>query len=175
LERHEKEAVVAQMKERLEKAEATFLVDYQGLDVTSMTTLRSALRGIDAELQVVKNRLLKRACEGTDTEAIVDHFQGPCALAISYEDVVAPAKVLVEQSKELKHLELKVGQINGKPMDLEAIKRLAKLPGREQLLSQVLSAMQGVPAGFVRVLNGMVVQLLNVLKAIENQKSESAS
>ncbi len=102
-----------------------------------------------------------------------EHFVGPCALAISYEDMVAPAKVLVNQSNELKNLEIKVGQISGKIMDFDGIKKLAQLPSRDVLLSQVLSAMQGVPASFVRVLNGTAVKLVNVLKAIEEQKGEN--
>jgi large subunit ribosomal protein L10 len=69
-------------------------------------------------------------------------------------------------------LDLKFGQISGKMMDLDGIKRLAKLPGREQLLGLVLSAMQAVPTSFVRVTNGVLVNLMNALKAIETAKAE---
>ncbi len=161
------------MKERLEKARATFLVDYQGLDVEALNNLRGELRKVDAEFQVVKNRLLKLASQDTETGSMEDHFIGPCALAISYDDMIAPAKVLINQSKDNKKLEIKVGQIAGKMIDFEGIKRLAELPGRDVLLSQVLSAMQGVSTSFVRVLNGTAVNLLNVLKAIERQKAEN--
>ncbi len=65
-----------------------------------------------------------------------------------------------------------IGQISGKVVDIDAIKRLAKLPGKDVLLAQTLSAMQAVPASFVRVLNGVVVKLLNVLTAIEQQKAK---
>jgi len=161
------------MKERLEKARATFLVDYQGLDVEAMNNLRGELRKVDAEFQVVKNRLLKLASQDTETGSMKDHFIGPCALAISYDDMVAPAKVLVNQSKDHDKLEIKVGQIAGKIIDFEGIKRLAELPSRDVLLAQVLSAMQGVPTALVRVLNGTAVNLVNVLKAIEDQKGEN--
>ena len=69
---------------------------------------------------------------------------------------------------------IKAGQIAGKVVDPEGVKRLAELPGREVLLSQVLAVMQAVPTSFVRVLNGVVVNLLNVVKAIEKQKDEEA-
>jgi len=173
LKKSDKEAFVEDMKGRLEKARATFLVDYQGLDVEALNKLRGELRKVDAEFQVVKNRLLKLASQETETGSMKEHFVGPCALAISYEDMVAPAKVLVNQSNELKNLEIKVGQISGKIMDFDGIKKLAQLPSRDVLLSQVLSAMQGVPASFVRVLNGTAVKLVNVLKAIEEQKGEN--
>ena len=167
-----KKAFIDQMNERLKKAKATYVVDYQGLDVESMNRIRGELRNINAEFYVIKNRLLKLASKDTDTESIADQFVGPCALAVTYDDVVAPAKVLVDLEKDLNKLEIKVGQTSGKKMDTDGIKRLAKLPGREQLLAQVLSAMQAVPTSFVRVTNGVLVNLVNVLKAIETTKQE---
>lgn len=175
MKKSEKEAFITDMKVRLEKARATFLVDYQGLNVESMNSLRTELRKVDAEIQVVKNRLLKLASLDTETGSMTDHFVGPCAIAISYDDAVAPAKVLVEQSKANDKLDIKVGQISGKIIDLGGIKRLAELPGRDVLLAQVLSAMQGVPTSLVRALNGVMVNMLNVLKAIEKQKNENES
>lgn len=168
--RSEKEIFIADMKSRLEKAEATFLVDYQGLNVEAINQLRRELKKIGTEFQVVKNRLLKLACQGTDTESIQESFKGPCALTITYDDIVAPARVLIDLSKDYKKLEIKIGQISGKPIDSDTIKKLAELPGRDQLLAQILSAMQAVPASLVRVLNGVVVNFLNVLKAIEASK-----
>jgi len=158
------------MKSRLEQAQATFLVDYKGLNVEVINQLRRELKKIGTEFQVVKNRLLKLACQGTDTESIQESFRGPCALAITYDDIIAPAKVLIDLSKDYEKLEIKIGQTSGKPIDTDAIKKLAQLPSREQLLAQILSAMQAVPTSLVRVLNGVVVNFLNVLKAIEASK-----
>jgi len=170
LEKSEKEIFIGEMKSRLKKAKATFLVDYQGLDVEAMNRLRGELRKIDVEFQVTKNRLLKLASQDTDSEVIKEKFVGPCAIALTYNDVVGPAKVLVDLSKELQNMELKTGQISGKPMDVDAIKRLAALPGRDQLIAQALSAMQEVPTSFVRALNGVILNFMYVLKAIENSK-----
>jgi large subunit ribosomal protein L10 len=175
LNKKEKEMFIADMNSRLQKAQATFLVDYQGLNVEALNALRQELRKSQTEFQVVKNRLLKLASQDTETASLSEQFVGPCALAITYEDVVAPAKALVDQSKKNEKLDIKVGQIGGKPMDLEGIKRLADLPSRDVLLSQVLSAMQAVPASFVRALNGIILNLLNVLKAIERQKGETGN
>jgi large subunit ribosomal protein L10 len=166
LDKKQKETLVADMKDRLQNAQAAFLVDYQGLDVETLNRLRGELRQTGSEFQVVKNRLMKLACQDTETESLREHFVGPCALTIAHDDIVAPAKVLVDFSKTEKKLELKVGQISGNMMDVNAIKRLAELPGRDALLAQTLSAMKEVPTSFVRVLNGVVVGLLNVLKAI---------
>ena len=167
-----KKAFIDQMNERLKKAQATYVVDYQGLDVESMNKIRDELRKIDVEFYVIKNRLLKLASKDTDTESISEQFSGPCALALTYDDVVAPAKALVDLEKDLGKLEIKVGQTSGKMMELDGIKKLAKLPGRDQLLAQVLSAMQAVPTSFVRVTNGVLVNFMNVLKAIETAKQD---
>lgn len=172
--REEKEKLVADFGSRFKKAEGTFLVDYQGLNVEAMNRLRKGLKEVGAEFQVVKNRLLKLACQGTDTAALEDQMRGPSGIAMTYEDVVSPAKVLVEFSEKFKQFEIKSGQVSGRAIDAEAIRRLAELPGKDILMAQALSAMQGVPSAFVRVLNGVILQLLNVLKAIQQEKEESA-
>ena len=171
LNKKEKENFIEEMKGRLQKARATFLVDYKGLDVEAMNSVRSALRKSETEFRVVKNRLLNLASLDTDTSSLKEYFKGPCALAITYNDVVAPAKALIEESKKSESLTVRVGQISGKIIDFEGIKRLAELPSREILIAQALSTMQAVPSSFVRVLNGVLVKFMNVLKAIETQKS----
>jgi large subunit ribosomal protein L10 len=171
LNKQEKEKFIEDMRGRLQKAQATFLVDYQGLDVEAMNSIRTELRKSNTELRVVKNRLLNLASIDTDTASLKEYFVGPCALAITYDDVVAPAKALIQESAKTKKLEVKVGQISGKIVDLAGVKRLASLPSREILLAQTLSTMQAVPTSFVRVLNGVLVKFMNVLKAVEDQKS----
>lgn len=171
MKRKEKEELIEDMKGRLQKAQATFLVDYQGLDVEAMNSLRTELRKSNTEFRVVKNRLLNLASLDTDTASLKEYFVGPCALAITYDDVVAPAKALIQESEKSDKLEVKVGQISGKIVDLAGVKRLALLPSREVLLAQALSTMQAVPSSFVRVLNGLLVKFMNVLTAIEKQKS----
>ncbi len=172
MERAKKIEFVADMKERLERSEGTFLVDYQGLNVEAMTKLRRELREAEAEFFVVKNRLLKRAADGTATALLEDYMVGPSALTLAYKDVAASAKALVGFAKDHEQLKIKAGQIAGKLLDPEAIKKLAELPSKDVLLAQALGALQAVPGSFVRVLNAVLVSLLNVLKAIENQKEE---
>jgi len=171
--RAEKAKLVSELHDKLKLAKASFLVDYKGLDVKSISRLRRQLRDVNTEFKVVKNRLLKLASKGTATELIQDAMQGPSAIAISYnDDVVTPAKILIDFAKENEHLKIKKGQVTGKVVELENIKQLAELPSKEELLAQALSTMMAVPASLVRVLNGIIIKLLNVLKAIEEQKKE---
>jgi len=171
LDRNEKEKIVTGLKERLGKACGTFLVDYHGLNVGALTKLRRELTETNIEFRVVKNRLLSIACQDTETAVLKDYMGGPCALAITYDDVVMPAKVLTKFDQEYEALEIKVGQINGKIIDLPAIRRLAQLPSREILLSQLLFSLSGVPTSFVRILSEMLRRLVTVLEAIKDQKA----
>ncbi|HIJ40672.1 MAG TPA: 50S ribosomal protein L10 [Deltaproteobacteria bacterium] len=171
MDRENKEKFVADLHERLKKVQGTLLVGYQGLDVEATNRLRRELGKVEAEFQVVKNRLLKLASENTDTAVVKDYMRGPSAIALMYEDVVGPSKVLVDYAKEFKQLEIRRGQISGREIDVDGIRKLAVLPPRDVLLAQTLSVMQAVPTAFVRVLNAVTVSLLNVLKAIEEQKA----
>jgi len=170
LDKSQKDNIVRGLQESLGKASGAFLVDYQGLKVETLTKLRHELREANVQFQVVKNRLLVIACEGTDTAVLKDHITGPSALAITYEDVIKPAKVLTNFSQENETLEIKVGQINGKVVDLRAINKLAKLPPKEILLSQLLFTLSGVPASLVRVLSEIPRRMVTVLEAIKRQK-----
>ncbi len=165
-----KKQFVKELKERLDKSAVVILTDYKGLDVEAVTELRAKLREADVEYQVIKNTMLRLACEGTDVEPIKEHFVGPSAIALSYEDPVAPAKVLTEFAKDNDKLEIKVGAMDGRMLDLSAIKALSDLPSREQLLATVLSAMNAVPTSLVTALSDVPRRMVNVLNAIKDQK-----
>ena len=162
--------IAEDLKERFSKSKVVIVTDYKGLDVMAINALRRKLREADIDYQVAKNTLLIRASEGTDVAVIKEHFVGPSAIAISYEDPVAPAKVLTDFARENQKLEIKAGVMGNKMLDAAAIKSLASLPSRDVLLGQVLSTMNGVSSAFVRVLNGVTGNFLNVLTAIKDQK-----
>jgi large subunit ribosomal protein L10 len=165
-----KQQITEDLHDRFARSVIIVLTDYKGLDVTTINDLRRKLRESDIEYQVVKNTLLVRAAENTDIALIKDHFKGPSAVAISYDDPVAPAKVLTQFAKDNKKLEIKVGVLNGKVLDVQAIKALAALPSREVMLAHVLSTLNAVPTSFVRVMAEIPRSLLNVLTAIKDQK-----
>ncbi|MBL0731866.1 MAG: 50S ribosomal protein L10 [Desulfosarcina sp.] len=169
-----KKQIVQDLHEKFLKFQVIILTDYKGLDVVALNTLRRQLREADAEYRVVKNSLLARACEDTDVALIKDSFIGPSAIAYSYNDPVAPAKVLTTFAKEHKEFEIKSGVLNGKVLDLKAINALSDLPSREVLLGLFLSAVNGVPTAFVRALNDVPIRLLNVLQAVIDKKEANA-
>ena len=166
----EKQKIAEDLRDRLSKSAITVLTDYKGLDVAAMNDLRRKLRAEGIEYQVVKNTLLIRAAEDNDIALIKDYFKGPSAIALSYDDPIAPAKVLSEFAKENKKLEIKAGVMNGQVLDANAIKALAKLPSREVLLGQFLSALNAIPTSFVRTIAEIPRSFVSVLAAIRDQK-----
>lgn len=167
----EKQKISEDLHTRFSKSAIVILTDYKGLDVAAVNQLRRELRKENIEYQVVKNTLLVRAAEETDVAMIKDYFKGPSAVALSYDDPVAPAKVLTQFAKDNDKLEIKIGVMNGKVLDLSAIKALSTLPSREVLLGQLLSVLNAVPTSWVRVLAGVPRSFLNVLTAIKDQKA----
>ncbi|MDL2286503.1 50S ribosomal protein L10 [Desulfococcaceae bacterium OttesenSCG-928-F15] len=166
----EKQAIVQALHEELGKAQLAIVADYKGLNVEAFSRLRRELRNAGAEIQVVKNTLLRRASEGTNVGVIQDSFKGPTAICFTAGDPVLPAKVLTKFAETNDKLEIRMGVLEGKPMSLANIKALADLPGREELLASLLGTMLAVPQGFVRLLNAVPGGLVNVLTAIKDQK-----
>lgn len=169
-----KKQIVEDLHERLKKASIVVLTDYKGLNVESLTKLRQQLREAGVEYKVVKNTFLRRASENTGAAAISDYYEGPSAIAFSYSDPVAPAKVLTKFAETNDKLEIRVAALDGRVLNLDDLKALSKLPSREVLLSQVLSAMQAVPTNFVSVLSAVPRSLVNVVNAIKDKKEASA-
>ena len=166
----EKQKITEDLHERFSKSAIVVVADYKGLDVSSMNDLRRKLREEDIEFQVAKNTLLLRAAKDTEVALIEDYFKGPSAVALSYTDPVAPAKILAQFAKDNQKLEIKGGVLKNKVLDVDAIKALAKLPSREVLLGQLLSVLNEVPTAFVRTIAEIPRSLLNVLTAIRDQK-----
>ncbi|MFH1887433.1 MAG: 50S ribosomal protein L10 [Pseudomonadota bacterium] len=170
MKKQDKEKVVQELHERAAQARFFVLTDYRGLKVSQMSELRRGLGAAQAECQVVKNTLLRRAAQGLELESLSKDFTGPCALVMAYGDPVEPAKVLVKFAETNKAFEVRLGLLRGRRVNAEGIKALSKLPPRNVLLAQVLSTMNAVPQGFVRALADVPRRMVNVLAAIRDQK-----
>ncbi len=166
----QKKALVAEFKERFEKADATFIADYSGIDVEGMTKLRSALRDSSAEIKIVKNTLARLAVKGTTAESLTDYLMGTAAIAFSYKDAAAAAKVLTGFAKEQPNFEIKGGTLGAVAIDLGSIKELASLPSRQELLGKFVGALSAVPTGLVGVLSAVPRSLVYGLTAVRDSK-----
>ncbi|MCF6094787.1 50S ribosomal protein L10 [Microaerobacter geothermalis] len=140
--REEKVQLVAEITQKLRDSKSTIITDYRGLNVAEVTELRKQLREAGVDFKVYKNTLTRRAAAEAELTELNPHLLGPTAIAFSFEDVVAPAKILTEFAKKHNALEIKAGIIEGKVIDSNEVKKVASLPSREGLLSMLLSVLQ---------------------------------
>ena len=166
----EKEAVVEELNEKFNQAKSLVLTDYIGLDVAEMTELRDKLREAGVEYKVVKNTLATIAAREADLDEVTQLFSGPTAIAFGMEDVVSPAKVLVDYAEDHEVLEIKGGFLNGQVIDEGKVESISKIPGREELLSKILAGMQSPISGLVNTLNASLSSVVQVLNQIKEQK-----
>ena len=171
--RPEKVAVIDEIKEKVSSAKSVILTDYMGLNVAEVTKLRAELRNNNVEYKVYKNTLASRAVKELNIEGLDESLKGPTAIAFSFDDPVAPAKVLMDFAKDNEKLQVKAGIVEGKVVTVDDIEALSKLPSREELLSMLLRTMQGPITGFVNVLAGNMRNMVNVLNAIKEQKEKN--
>lgn len=166
----EKSIVVSQVRDRFSKAKSVIFAEYRGLKVDQLTLLRKELGKEKASLNVVKNRLVKRALKEANIEGLDSFFSGPTAMASSEVDAVVPAKVLVAFNKENEALQIKGGYLDGVVLSLDRIRQLASLPSREELYAQLLRCMNGPAQGLVQVLSAVPRGLVTALDAIAKKK-----
>lgn len=151
-----KQAVVAELTERLKSSVVGVLVNYKGINVEEDTKLRKELRDNDVKYTVVKNTLLKRAANQVGLEGLDSVLEGTTALATSDEDYTAAARILSNYAEENDSFEIKAGYMDGAVVDLATINSLSKLPTREVLLANVLGAFQAPIASFARAVQAIV-------------------
>lgn len=170
MDRKTKELVVADLHNKIRDVKLVVLMDYSGLNVEKITTLRNELRKSATELRVTKNTLLGIASKGTDFSILEEYFKGPLAIALSYGDEIEPTKALVNFARGNEALEIKAGMLDGKFLSREEIGALAALPSRDILVGKFLSILVATQASLVNVLNGVPRSFVQVLDAYRAEK-----
>ena len=153
----DKKVVVAEVAATVAKAQTIVLAEYSGLPVAHLTRLRAQARASGVYLRVVKNTLVRRAVEGTVFAGLAEQMTGPLMYSMS-EDPVAAAKVLNDFAKTNDKLILKAGSFAGQILDKAGVQALASIPGRNELLAQLLGVMQAPVTGFACALSALAKQ-----------------
>jgi large subunit ribosomal protein L10 len=167
----QRQEMVEALQADLRESPDLYLTDFTGLDVLRMTELRRRLRGAGVRYLVVKNTLVQRALAANEVTALDDHLSGPTGVVLAGEDAISTAKVLTDFIKEHERPAIKVGFLDGKIVTPEDVQRLATLPSREQLLSQLAGTMQAPVSGFLGALNGLLYQFVGAVEALRAQRS----
>ncbi|NUN12713.1 MAG: 50S ribosomal protein L10 [Myxococcales bacterium] len=169
MKKDEKEKIVEEMRHELTSATGIILAEFRGLEVAKSVGLRKKLRESGVSYRVVKNTLTHLAIRGTDKEFLAAHLAGPTAVAWSNSDPVAAAKILVQFAKDNSQLRLKAGYLTGSSIDVDGIKALAELPGRDELRAKFLSVFRGPTQKMVTLLTQVPRNFLLVLKQRQEQ------
>lgn len=168
--RADKETAVSTLTDELGRIKLAVMTDYRGLTVAEVSELRDKLRAEGISYRVTKNTLLRLAAKNQPALKDIDPatFTGPMALALGFDDEVAPARVIFQYAKEHEALEIS-GAItaDGQILSAAEVKALAMLPTRVELLATVVGTIAAPLTGFVGVLGGNVRSIVNVLNAIK--------
>ena len=150
----EKKQVVAELKEKLDKAVSGVLVDYKGIDVANDTKMRREMREAGVSYTVLKNSVIRFAVADTKYADLAAHLDGTTAIALSENDLVAPARIVAKYGKEIKNgFNLKGGFVEGEILDMPALTALSELPSKEVLIAQVLGGFNGIIRNFAVVID----------------------
>jgi large subunit ribosomal protein L10 len=169
VERTDKDSLVTNLKGKLAKAQSLIIVDFRGLPVDADTKMRNEFRASGCEYRVVKNTLLGLAVKGTPMDVLDAYLKGPTAVAYSYEDPAAPAKVATKVAKEQPKLVVKGGYVDGKALDATGVTALSQLPGKDELRSKFLATLQAVPQNFLALLIAAPQNFMYLLAAREEE------
>lgn len=173
--RSEKATVIAKTKAKADSANFLVVTDFKGMTVEELTRLRVKLREAGGECLVVKNTLARIALTDGMHDAIKGKLKENCAIAFGFEDPIPVAKAVTDFAKNSKIFTVRLASLEGKELSANDVESLAKLPGKPQMLAQLLGTMNAVPTNFVSLFANMVRPLLYALKDLEEKKKADAA
>lgn len=173
--RIEKNDLAKSLQEKFDKAQVALFADYKGLTANQADGLRKQLRAQNVEVKVLKNNVARLVSKdghlGDQAKQVMDSVVGPTLVAFAYGDPAAAAKVLHKFAQDNQALKIKDSLFGKTKLEASGVEELARLPSREVLLAKMLGSMNAPVSNFVGVLAAVPRSLLNVLTAIEKQKS----
>ncbi len=168
----EKEVLIAKVADKASRAQAMYFADFSGLTVADETELRREFRKSGIEYTVVKNTLARKALERvTGYDSMYDSLAGPTGIAFSYDDIVAPAKVIKKFNEKTGKLTLKVAVLDKQVFEGSRLDELAKLPGRKEIMASIVGSLQSPISGVVGAIGAVMRDLVNVIDAVAKKKA----
>ena len=151
----QKQAVISEIREKIEKSTSLVLVDYRGLTVEQVTELRNKYREAGVQYKVYKNTMMKFAFKELGFDEFEQYLEGPSAVAFSGDDVTAAARITNEFAKSNDKLVIKAGVLEGKVLNSDEVKAVANIPSREVLIAKLLGSFKAPVSNFVYLLDAL--------------------
>ncbi len=171
--RPEKETAVEEIAKILQKAKGVFLTDFEGLNVEMMEKLRQKCREASVSYRVVKNTLTRMAAKKAGWDELVSYLEGPSAIAYSFDDPSAPARVVSEFAKKAEKPKIKVSLFEGVFYGPEKIEEIASLPPKDVLLARIVGGFNAPIQGMVAGLHNLLQKFVMTLDAVKNAKEKN--
>jgi large subunit ribosomal protein L10 len=168
--RADKATAVADIAEQFRASTATVITEYRGLSVANLAELRRSLAG-SATYSVAKNTLIKRAASEAGVEGLDELFVGPTAIAFVSGEAVDAAKAIKTFAKEHKALVIKGGYMDGHPLTVAEVERIADLESREVLLAKLAGAMKANLSKAAGLFNAPASQVARLVAALQEKKA----
>jgi large subunit ribosomal protein L10 len=166
-----KTKAIGELKESFSVAQDFIFTDYRGLTVEQITNLRKNLRAKEVEYKVVKNNFARIAFEQLAAPNVSSYLIGPTAVAIAPKDSSEVAKILLDFAKEAPNLKVKGALVGGTVYNASQTEAYSKLPGRLELISMLMSVMNGPVRNLTAALNDVPSRLVRTVKAIADKKA----
>ncbi len=168
-----KKVVVEEIKAKIQASKSVVLVKFNGLSVAEDTELRREFRKNDVEYKVLKNTLIRRAFNDIGVTEFDEDLNGPTSVAFGLDETGA-AKVIIDAVKKYENkVTVKSAYVDGARVDVNAVKELAAMPSKEELLAKLLGSLKAPLSNFVGVLSAMPRGLVIALNAVAEKKGEN--
>lgn len=167
-----KEEVLKKLDEKFSRAKAIYFSEYRGMPVSKLGALRKKLRAAGVDYVVAKKTLYRIALKNNNLPEVADELMaGTVGVAIGYDDVVAPVKILSDFTKEAEQLKILGGMVEGKVVSIAQAKELAALPSKEQLLAKLVGSLKSPISGLHGVLSGVLRSFVYAINAVKDKKA----
>lgn len=172
MDRTQKEQFIETMKADLAKSVGVLFVDYTGLSVNDVNSVRAKFREAGVGYRVVKNTLVARAMEGTSYEDAAVHLKGsPTGLVLGYDDPVSAAKITYDLMKEFEVIKVKGGILDEKAIDTVQAEALSKMPNKAELQAGIVGLALSPASNLIALVKGPAGQIVGQIdKFIETKE-----
>jgi large subunit ribosomal protein L10 len=177
--KQDKEQSVLEIKEKLDKASSIYLTDFSGLTVAETNELRDEFFNANVDYKVLKNTLVKKALSQSENkfsaqaEDLAAYLKGPTGVVFSYDDPVAPAKIIKKFFDKGEKPKLKVALVESQVYASKQLNELASLPSKPEIISAIIGSLHSPISGIVGSLNAVIRDLASIIEEVAKKQTQN--